>query len=432
MLGLSDGFGAVGAVTLALWTWSMTAGVGFSTGFLQERAVWFSAVPIWILALSPTRHASAALDLRAIARGLLHASGALFIAYLVAYFYAGPEVLPRLMALYVLWNAAWLTLGGRLALLWTLTRHAFVRRFLVVGDGPEANVVLDLMQASAMGDAAVVGVAGSADAIVAHAARVDATEVVVAPAATVPATTVDQLLRCQEAGVDVVTFEQLYEHTLRRVPVRHVGPDWMLTELFGGAGSRDASPLAKRFLDLASALGLGLVGAPFGVLAAMLIRLESGGPVLYSQVRLGRGGRPFRLTKFRTMAVDAEKAGPQWSPENDPRITRVGRVLRRTHLDELPNLWAVLRGEMSMVGPRPERPEFVALLEREVPLYRARLTVAPGLTGWAQVNHDYGDTVEAATAKLEYDLYYVRHRSFWFDLGILARTLGRTLGWRGR
>ena len=132
------------------------------------------------------------------------------------------------------------------------------------------------------------------------------------------------------------------------------------------------------------------------------------------------------------MRKDAETAGPQWSPENDPRITRVGRMLRRTHIDELPNLWAVLRGDMSMVGPRPERREFIDVLEQQAPLYRARLIVAPGLTGWAQVNTRYGDSVEGAMTKLEYDLYYVRHRSMWFDLSILVRTVGRMLLGRGR
>jgi lipopolysaccharide/colanic/teichoic acid biosynthesis glycosyltransferase len=216
------------------------------------------------------------------------------------------------------------------------------------------------------------------------------------------------------------------------VPVRYLDHDWSLTHLFQGAGPGDPSPIAKRTLDVVAALALGVGGAVLGVMAAVAILLESGRPIFYSQMRRGRSGREFKLTKFRTMTKDAEAAGPRWSPENDPRITRVGRVLRKTHLDELPNLWAVLRGEMSMVGPRPERPEFVAMLEREVPLYRARLIVAPGLTGWAQVNTEYGDSVEDASTKLEYDLYYVRHRSFGVDVGILMRTVGRMLGWKGR
>lgn len=436
LFALSDTVAVTMAVVLAMWTWSLTAGEEFSRGFIEGHTWWFLAVPIWAVALSPTRRSHTALALRATADGLLHACGALFVAYLVAYFYAGPEVLPRLMALYVLWNASWLTLGGRLLLLWTLTQQPFVRRLMIVGDGAAADAAVTLMAAPGLRDASVIAVVSAAelqaDAIDARAIRLGATEVIVAVTGAVPADVVDHLLKCQEAGIDVVTFPQLYEHTLRRVPVRHVGHDWLLTQLFGGAGQREASPIAKRALDVVAGTLLSVPGAVLGMLAVVAIVLESGRPIFYSQTRLGRGGRPFRLTKFRTMGIDAEAGGPQWSQQGDPRITRVGKILRRTHVDELPNLWAVLRGDMSMVGPRPERPEFIDVLEREVPLYRARLTVAPGLTGWAQVNTEYGDSVEDATTKLEYDLYYIRHRSAWVDVSILARTVGRMLGWKGR
>ena len=433
LLALSDTAAAATAVVLAMWTWSLTAGEPFSRGFVQGHTWWFLAVPIWTTALAPTRWSSTALALRATTSGLLHACGALFVAYLVAYFYAGPEVLPRLMALYVLWNAAWLTLGGRLVLIWTLSQQPFARRPMVVGDGPTREEALALINSAECAvRSAECEVRSARERLAEIAARLGATEVVVAMSGTVPAETVEQLLRCQEAGIDVVTFEQLYEQTMRRVPVRHVGHDWLLTQLFSGAGPRDVSPIAKRALDVSAALALGVVGLVLAAPASLAILLESGRPVFYSQTRLGRGGRCFRLTKFRTMRPYAEADGPQWSPEDDPRITRVGRLLRRTHVDELPNLWAVLRGEMTMVGPRPERPEFIDVLEREVPLYRARLTVAPGLTGWAQVNTEYGDSVEDTTTKLEYDLYYIRHRSFWFDVRILARTVGRMMGLRGR
>jgi len=177
---------------------------------------------------------------------------------------------------------------------------------------------------------------------------------------------------------------------------------------------------------------LGISGLIVGVFVSVLIKIDSPGPVFYRQRRVGRAGRQFWLVKFRSMRRDAEANGPQWSTQGDPRITRIGRILRRTHVDELPNLWAVLRGDLSMVGPRPERPEFVQILEQKVPFYRARLTVTPGLTGWAQVNREYGDSIEDASEKLEYDLYYARHRSVRFDLEILANTVGRILGWRGR
>ena len=440
MLALSDALGATAAVLLAMWTWSLTAGVDFSWHFIRYHAIWFVAAPIWVTALSPTRHAAKALDLRETRAGLLNASGALFVAYLAAYFYLGRDVLPRLMAMYILWNAAWLTFGGRLLLLWTLTRATFMRRMLVVGDGTEAEAVLALAREPGLRDVQVLSPAQSAEgealnvveSIEETALRLGATEVVLAVRGAVSDQTLDQLLKCQEAGIDVVTFARVYEQTLQRVPVRHLGHRWLFTQLFSGAGSRDPSPVAKRVLDVVAAVIIGVPGAVLGVLAAVAILLESGRPVFYSQMRQGRGGRLFRLTKFRTMGVDAEADGPRWSTKDDPRITRVGRVLRQTHVDELPNLWAVLRGDMSMVGPRPERPEFMAALEREVPLYRTRLTVTPGLTGWAQVNTEYGDSVEDATTKLEYDLYYVRHRSLWFDIGILARTVGRMLGWKGR
>jgi len=440
LLALVDTASASGAVLLAMWTWSLTAGFGYSPLFVRDHTWWFVAVPVWVFALSPTRHSSKAFDVRATTSGVLRAGGVLLVGYLGAFFYAGPDNLPRLVAVYVLWNAAWLTLGGRLLFVWTLTRDTFSRRLLVVGDASAAGAALELGHAAALRDAIVlapVSIAacdgpGTDDSLERLAANQGATEIVVASTGPLDRSALDQLLRCQEAGIDVVTFERVYEQALHRVPVRHVGHDWVLTQLFSGAGQGDSSLLAKRVLDVAVALALGLGGVVFAAAASLAIRLESGPPVLYSQVREGRGGRLFVLTKFRTMARDAEADGPQWSRENDPRITRVGRLLRRTHIDELPNLWAVLRGDMSMVGPRPERPEFVAELERQVPLYRARFTVAPGLTGWAQVNTEYGDSVEDATRKLEYDLYYVRHRSLWFDLRILGRTVGRILGRKGR
>lgn len=446
LLIIADAASAVGAVVLALWTWTFTAGFAFSIAFTLSHALWFLTIPIWVVALAPTRQASVALDVRDILIGIVRAAAVLFVVYLAVFFYAGRTALPRLVAVYVLWNCVGLTVAGRLVLLWALTRDQFTRRFIVVGDATAISTAVALFERPALRDALLLGVVTHADGQVASsltrlgvpkdidqiAARLDATDVMVALDGDVDEDLVAHLLRCQEAGIDVVGMTQLYEQMLRRVPVRHLPPAWLLTHLFGAAGPRETSPLAKRLLDIAVALVLTVVGAVVGAFCAIAIAIDNGGPIFYSQVRVGRGGRRFRLTKFRTMRRDAEANGPQWSQEGDPRITRVGRVLRRTHLDELPNLWAVLVGDLSMVGPRPERDAFVSMLEEQVPLYRARLTVTPGLTGWAQVNHEYGDSIEDAAAKLEYDLYYVRHRSVWFDLEILANTVGRMLGWRGR
>src|SRR5690606_14847195 len=166
---------------------------------------------------------------------------------------------------------------------------------------------------------------------------------------------------------------------------------------------------------------------------ALAIILDDGRPVIYGQTRLGRGGQPYTILKFRTMCNNAEPDGkPQWAKEHDNRATRVGRFLRKTHLDELPQFINVIRGEMSLVGPRAERPELVDYFQKHVPFYRARLLVKPGLTGWAQVNFSYASTIEETIIKLEYDLYYIKHRSLITDLLIMLRTPPTMLGFRGR
>ena len=228
-------------------------------------------------------------------------------------------------------------------------------------------------------------------------------------------------------------MSQVYEDVLRRVPVRHLESGWLFSSFVEAVRSKDASQIAKRTLDLFGA-GVGLVTlAALTPIIMLAIWLDSGRPVFFRQRRVGRGGAPFNLIKFRTMVQDAEAGGPpRWAEHRDPRVTRVGRFLRWTRLDELPNVVNVLRGEMSLVGPRPERPEFVAQLEREIPFYRTRLLVRPGLTGWAQVNCPYGDSVDGAVEKLEFDLYYVKHRSLFFDIWILVRTVGTVVALRGR
>lgn len=446
LLGLTDVLAASAAVLLSLWTWTLTAGMPFSATFVIAHGLWFLSVPVWVVALAPTRRAAVSLDVAQVMRGIGRAGIVLFTVYLFVFFYAGRDSLPRLMALYVFWNSVWFAVAGRLILLWAFTRDQFARRLIVVGEGGAIRIALKLFDSPALRDAQLLGVlaaddSASFDGVDVIGAPVEiadiamargATEVVAAFDKDIDAAILERLLRCQEAGIDVIGLEQLYEQVLRRVPVRLVSPVWLLTHLFAASGPREASPLAKRWLDLAVAVPLAVIGLVVGAIAAMAIVVDSKGPVFYQQVRLGRAGRRFRIVKFRTMQIDAEAGGPQWSPEGDPRITRVGRVLRRSHLDELPQVLSVIRGDMSMVGPRPERPEFVEMLEREVPLYRARLTASPGVTGWAQVNHEYGDSVDDAAAKLEYDLYYLRHRSVSFDLEILLSTAGRMLGWRGR
>lgn len=188
---------------------------------------------------------------------------------------------------------------------------------------------------------------------------------------------------------------------------------------------------AKRALDVVVALVVGLLALPFVPLIALAIRLDSPGAVIYSQVRVGHRGRPFRMYKFRSMRQDAERDGAVWARVGDPRVTKVGRVMRLTRIDELPQLWNVLRGEMTLVGPRPERPEFTAWLEREVPDYAHRYAVKPGLTGWAQVRYRYTNTLDETRTATAYDLDYVARASLSFDLEILLRTIPVVFGMRG-
>jgi len=171
--------------------------------------------------------------------------------------------------------------------------------------------------------------------------------------------------------------------------------------------------------------------APLLVFAALAIKISSRGSVFYSQRRVGSHGRVFHIYKLRTMIPEAEAAGPKWATSNDSRVTPIGRLLRLTRLDELPQLWNVIKGDMSLVGPRPERPEFMDELAAHVPYFRARLCVRPGLTGWAQIKYRYGNTLNDAETKLEYDLFYIKNRSLWFDVLILCKTIKTVLSMKG-
>jgi lipopolysaccharide/colanic/teichoic acid biosynthesis glycosyltransferase len=224
----------------------------------------------------------------------------------------------------------------------------------------------------------------------------------------------------------------LYEEITGRVPVQHIGDNWYVALPLRPATSSGLYPIAKRIVDVSvSVFGLALL-ALLVVPLGLCIKLSSPGPILFGQDRVGRGGRVFRMHKLRSMVTGAEQDAPVWAADHDPRVTWIGRWMRRAHLDELPQMWCILRGEMSVVGPRPERPQFVAALEGEVPFYRLRHAVNPGITGWAQLNYGYVDSRDAARLRLEYDLYYIKRQSLWLDLLIVARTLGHVLQFRGR
>ena len=222
-------------------------------------------------------------------------------------------------------------------------------------------------------------------------------------------------------GIALETEAHFWERCLKRVAVDHLDQAWL-----NALDEVRVSPL-QLLVNRAGDVGISLVflvfALPLILTVALLVWIDSPGPVLYRQVRIGQAGRPFTLLKFRSMRSDAETRGPAWATQRDPRVTRVGSFMRRTRIDELPQLMNILRGQMSFIGPRPERPHFVEQLAAVIPYYRERARVKPGLTGWAQVNFPYGASVEDARVKLSYDLYYVRHRSPLLDLAILFATV---------
>ncbi len=240
----------------------------------------------------------------------------------------------------------------------------------------------------------------------------------------------DSLIQLQAQGMEVLTILGWCERVLQRFPTQLLRRSDLLRGEFAVQGSSLQRRL-KRLGDVAVSAFLIVITAPLVILAVVLIWMEDGRPVFYSQQRSGLGGKPFRVWKLRSMRVDAERVGAQWAGRNDPRITRVGHWLRLTRIDELPQLLAVLTGAMSLIGPRPERPEFEEKLEREIPFYRLRHGIRPGLSGWAQVNYPYGASVEDADNKLSYDLYYLRNFSFWLDLLILVKTMRLVFNARG-
>jgi exopolysaccharide biosynthesis polyprenyl glycosylphosphotransferase len=440
---------AVGAA-LTLWVWTASVPTDFASAFALSRGYWAVLAPLWLLLNSGLYDLRAAASARATLRSLLFSGGVSLGLYLLVYFYAPPSSLLRLVVFYYLAAVLGLNLAWRLVYIAVFTSRTFRRRVLVVGAGWAGRAILAALREAHTEHFVVVGlvdddpgkhgqtvagipIIGGHEQLLEAARARKVSDIVLAITGQIQGGLFRALLDCQEHGMDIVRMPVLYEQIMGRVPIEHLQADWLVTSLGEAAQFNNLTRLIKRLLDLAGAVA-GLAGLllilPFVSLA---IRLSSPGPIFYRQTRVGRAGRRFTVIKFRTMASDAEADGlARWAEPDDARVTRIGRFLRRTRLDELPQFLNVLRGEMSLVGPRPERPEFIAALEEKIPFYRARLLVKPGLTGWAQINYGYGASVEDAAIKLQYDLYYLKHRSLWLDLAVLFRTLAVVLGFRGR
>jgi sugar transferase (PEP-CTERM system associated) len=336
-----------------------------------------------------------------------------------------------------------------------LTRYGVFTRMAIVGTGPEARALAEEMlrrpeyghkvvcfvstdpQASSVelrvpNPGVITVPVIPASALLGKAREERIKRILVAADDLGAALPVDELLRCKAEGLSVEDGHTFYERLLGRILTARLRPEWLIFS--GGFVRSTGARMAKRIVDLLAASCLLVVTVPLCLLVAVAIKLEDREPVLFGQKRVGLQGRLFTLWKFRSMRTDAEaQTGPTWADANDPRVTWVGRWIRALRIDEIPQAWNVLRGDMSFVGPRPERPEFVNILRQQIPYYEHRHAVRPGITGWAQVNFPYAATVEDAREKLEYDLYYLKNFSVLMDVVILFRTVKIILfGWGSR
>ena len=456
LLIIGDFIAALSGLGIALVFWASTAEwLGFSRQFFEQRVpAWFYSLPFtWLILLAESHEVHRAGDWRQTVRSVFTAAliGAFF--YLAVYFYytSSPKsLLPRLGVAWFLAATVVFTLVWRFFYIRVLTASRFLRRAVVIGAGKAAETILKAINDLNPHPFQIVGildddpqkvgrtvegypVLGGSENLLELLPRENVSDVIVAISGEMHGRTFQTLLDAHERGAEITRMPVAYEELLGRVPIRLLEADWILRSFVDESRVSGFYELTKRALDIFG----GLIGIlvfilifPFLSLATLL---DSGLPVLYSQTRSGRRGQPYRILKFRTMRQNAEADGqPRWASESDERATRVGRFLRKAHLDELPQFLNVLRGDMSLVGPRAERPELVQIFERHVPFYRARLLVKHGITGWEQINFGYAATIEETVTKLEYDLYYIKHRNLWLDIMVLLRTPTMMFGLRGR
>jgi sugar transferase (PEP-CTERM system associated) len=378
---------------------------------------------------------------------LVQALGLAWIALALS-FYAYPRLmLGRSISLIALPMALALMVGWRICIHWLLGHPDIGERILIVGSGnlavevarqvlnrPDAGYRIvgfvgtdsELLGKSLI-NPRVIGLTEDLDDIV---KREGIDRIVVAMGERRGQLPTDKLLKLSLAGdVSIEEGATFYERVTGRVSLNMMRPSWLI---FTGRGrqARLAAITRNAVHRLVALIGA-VLSLPLVVLTAILIKIDSRGPVFYKQERVGKNGRLFVLTKFRSMKLDAEKAGPVWASKGDERTTRVGHVIRKTRIDEIPQFWNILRGEMSFVGPRPERPHFVTQLADEIPYYEQRHLIAPGLTGWAQIKYPYGASVEDAREKLQYDLFYIKNHSLFLDAIIVFETIKIILFGRG-
>ena len=439
------------AMFIGLYFWGQKDWLDFSWEFLGQRApFWFYLLPLlWIIFLIEiydTRKANRKED---VIRGIATAAGVSIVIYLIIFFVSEPNSLPRRGVFIFIIAATVLTFAWRLLYIRIFTAPVFLRRALMIGAGKAGSTLAAMLRDIQSGPFILVGyidddpekqgkeingyrVLGNGSMMTGIIDEMDITDLIFAISGELNPELFRSILSVAETDIEVTSMPTLYEELFASVPIFLLQSDWILRSFIDQTHTTGVYESVKRLIDIAgSVIGLLLFVVLYPLIALLTI-IDSGFPVLYSQMRVGKYGQPYKIFKIRTMYQDAEKDGvARTASVDDTRITRLGKILRRSHLDELPQCWNILKGENSIIGPRAEQIELVNKFQQELPFYRARLFVRPGLTGWAQINQRYASTVEDTAVKLEYDLYYIKHRNLLLDLTIILRTVGAVLGFRG-
>lgn len=439
---------AILALIAAIYLWSQRDWLSLSEFQDQRIPSWFYLLPLLWLILNVEMY-----DIRRAGRrsetlkGILIAAGVSLVLYLSVFFLSEPNTIPRRGVLYFIIAASLFMVLWRFIYIRVFTTPELLHRVLIAGAGRAGTTLVQVIKGVWPPPFYLVGlidddpmkrgtcvegypILGNSSELQKVIEEHHVTNLIFAITGEMCDDMFQALMQAEESGVEVDTMQSVYEDLQGRVPIALLRSDWILRSFVDDARANGVYELAKRLLDIAGGL-IGTLGVILitPVVGAMIL-LESGRPVFYTQGRLGKHGREYRIIKFRSMRQAYDKHGRPL-PDKD-RMTRVGWFLRKTHMDETPQFINVLRGEMSLVGPRAEISQLVKELQVKVPFYRARLLVKPGITGWAQINYGYASTVEETAVKLEYDLYYIKHRNMMLDFIIMLRTVGTVVGFRGQ
>ncbi len=453
LLALGDLSAAVLALGIALLIWAKgDTWLGLSIQFLRERIPgWFYFLPLlWMILMADSYDIRKAGNLKSTLKSLGVALIASTAIYLVVYFASKPNSLPRFGF------ASFLVFAGVFTLLWRLVYIQFFtsaskhKRALIIGAGRAGSALAKIVSEQDPPLFTLVGlidddpeklgmnvegfpILGDHKSLPEIIEKQQITDLILSISNEMNPGMFQAILAAQEKGMVMSTMQDTYESLTNRVPINLLESDWVIRSFIDRKPASGFYRLFKRMVDVSFGL-VGLVGLLilYPIIALMIV-VDSKGPIIFKQTRLGRGGNPYTILKFRTMKDNKDMVREALvTAANDPRVTRIGRFLRKSHLDELPQIINVLRGEMSFVGPRSERAELVTIFQSEVPFYRARMLVKPGITGWAQIHQNYAETVEETAIKLEYDLYYIENASILMDIAIIIRTLTSVLGFKGR